>query len=114
MLQGNTTRPTPNVAELALSMAASGKSWEEFTNDVADKVADRLIGLIPDKRKSDVPSDSEKPLRGVRALCHHYGMPTATLNKLMKDGKIPHRQVGNRYLFYVSEVDEALKGGMAL
>ena len=76
MIQNTTTRPTPNVAELALSMAASGKSWDEFTNDVADKVADRLIGLIPDKRKSDVPSDSEKPLRGVRALRH------STINNL--------------------------------
>ena len=115
MTQNKSNKTTmPNVAELALSMAASGKSWDEFTNDVADKVADRLIGLIPDKKKSDVPSDSEKPLRGVRALCQHYGMSTATLNKMMKDGKIPFRQIGNRFLFYPSEVDAALKGGAAV
>ncbi len=106
-----TTQPNPNLAELALSMAMSGKSWDEFTDSVADKVASRLMGILPDKQEVEVSSTGEKPLRGVRALCSHYGMSTATLNKMMKDGKIPFRQIGNRFLFYPSEVDAALKGG---
>ena len=115
MIQSNTTTQTnPNVAELALSMAISGKSWDEFTDSVADKVASRLISLIPDKREVEARADGEKPLRGVRALCAHYGMSTATLNKMMTDGKIPFRQIGNRFLFYPSEVDVALKGGAAV
>jgi len=114
MTQNETTKPNANVAELALSMAMSGKSWDEFTDSVADKVASRLIGIIPDKREIEVRADGEKPLRGVRALCAHYGMSTATLNKMMKADKIPFRQVGNRYLFYPSEVDAALKGGASV
>ncbi|WP_336536607.1 helix-turn-helix domain-containing protein [Bacteroides acidifaciens] len=103
-----------NLAELALSMAMSGKSWDEFTDSVADKVANRLIGIFPDKREVSPCATDEKPLRGVRALCRHYGISTATLNKMMKADKIPFRQVGNRYLFYPSEVDVALKGGAAV
>ena len=34
--------------------------------------------------------------------------------KIWKIDKIPFRQVGNRYLFYPSEVDAALKGGAAV
>lgn len=111
MTQTTTPEKNPNLAELALSMAMSGKSWDEFTDSVADKVASRLIGLIPDKREVDARADGEKPLRGVRALCAYYGMSTATLNKMIKEDKIPFRQIGNRYLFYPSEVDAALKGG---
>jgi len=114
MTQNETTTPNPNVAELALSMAMSGKLWDEFTDSVADKVASRLIGIIPGKREVEARADDEKPLRGVRALCAHYGMSTATLNKMMKDGKIPFRQIGNRFLFYPSEVDAALRGGAAV
>jgi len=113
-MQETTTNKNPNVAELALSMAMSGKSWDEFTDSVADKVASRLIGIIPDKRKVEVRADVEKPLRGVRALCAHYGMSTATLNKMMKEDKIPFRQIGTRFLFYPSEVDAALKGGASV
>lgn len=109
-----TSTPNPNLAELALSMAMSGKSWDEFTDSVADKVASRLIGIIPDKKEVEPCATGEKPLRGVRALCRHYGMSTATLSKMLKAEKIPFRQVGNRYLFYPSEVDEALKGGAAV
>lgn len=114
MIQNATSTPNPNLAELALSMAMSGKSWDEFTDSVADKVASRLIGIIPDKREVNPCATDEKPLRGVRALCRHYGISTATLNKLLKADKIPFRQVGNRYLFYPSEVDMALKGGAAV
>lgn len=106
-----TPEKNPSIAELALSMAMSGKSWDEFTDSVADKVASRLIGIIPDRREIESYANGEKPLRGVRALCRHYGMSTATLNKMMKADKIPFRQVGNRFLFYPSEVDQALKGG---
>ena len=113
-MQKETTTPNSNIAELALSMAMSGKSWDEFTDSVADKVASKLIGVIPDKREVEPCATGEKPLRGVRALCRHYGMSTATLNKMMKADKIPFRQVGNRYLFYPSEVDAALKGGAAV
>ena len=111
MIQTTTPEQKPNVAELVLSMAMSGKSWDEFTDSVADKVASRLVGIIPGKREVEPCATGEKPLRGVRALCQHYGMSTATLNKMMKADKIPFRQVGNRYLFYPSEVDAALKGG---
>lgn len=114
MIEEKTSNKNPNLAELALSMAMSGKSWDEFTDSVADKVASRLIGIIPDKREVEPCATGEKPLRGVRALCRHYGMSTATLNKMMKSDKIPFRQVGNRYLFYPSEVDAALKGGAAV
>ena len=114
MIQTTNPEQKPNLAELALSMAMSGKSWDEFTDSVADKVASRLAGIIPDKKEVDVCTTGEKPLRGVRALCQHYGMSTATLNKMMKADKIPFRQVGNRYLFYPSEVDAALKGGAAV
>lgn len=109
-----TSTPNPNLTELALSMAMSGKSWDEFTDSVADKVARKLIGIIPDKKEIEPCATGEKPLRGVRALCRYYGMSTATLNKMMKAEKIPFRQVGNRYLFYPSEVDAALKGGAAV
>lgn len=114
MMQEKNQIQTPNVAELALSMAMSGKSWDEFTDSVADKVASRLIGIIPDKREVEPCVTGEKPLRGVRALCRHYGMSTATLNKMMKADKIPFRRIGNRLLFYPSEVDNALKGGCAV
>ena len=114
MTQTTIPEKNPNLAELALSMAMSGKSWDEFTDSVADKVVSRLIGIIPDKREVEPCATGEKPLRGVRALCRHYGMSTATLNKMMKAEKIPFRQVGNRYLFYPSEVDAALKGGAAV
>ena len=114
MTQFQTPEQKPNVAELVLSMAMSSKSWDEFTDSVADKVASRLVGIIPDKREGEPCATGEKPLRGVRALCQHYGMSTATLNKMMKADKIPFRQVGNRYLFYPSEVDAALKGGAAV
>lgn len=114
MEQTTTTPNNPNIAELALSMAMSGKTWEEFTDSVAEKVAIKLKGIFPDKREVEPCVTGEKPLRGVRALCRHYGMSTATLGKMMKAEKIPFRQVGNRYLFYRSEVDLALKGGAAL
>ncbi len=114
MTQFQTPEQKPNVAELVLSMTMSGKSWDEFTDSVADKVASRLVSIIPDKREVEPCATGEKPLRGVRALCQHYGMSTATLNKMMKADKIPFRQVGNRYLFYPSEVDAALKGGAAV
>lgn len=114
MTRITTPEKNPNLAELALSMAMSGKSWDEFTDSVADKVANRLMGIIPDKKEVEPCATGEKPLRGVRALCRHYGMSTATLNKMMKAEKIPFRQVGNRYLFYPSEVDAALKGGAAV
>lgn len=114
MTQFQTPEQKPNLAELALSMAMSGKSWDEFTDSVADKVASRLAGIIPEKREVEPCATGEKPLRGVRALCQHYGMSTATLNKMMKADKIPFRQVGNRYLFYPSEVDAALKGGASV
>lgn len=114
MKQNDTSKKNPNIAELMLTMAMSGKSWDEFTDSVADKLASRLIGIIPDKREVEPCATGEKPLRGVRALCRHYGMSTATLNKMMKADKIPFRQVGNRYLFYPSEVDAALKGGAAV
>ena len=45
MTQTTTPEKNPNLAELALSMAMSGKSWDEFTDSVADKVASRLIGI---------------------------------------------------------------------
>ena len=114
MTKFQTPEQKPNLAELALSMAMSGKSWDEFTDSVADKVASRLAGIIPDKREVEPCASGEKPLRGVRALCQHYGMSTATLNKMMKADKITFRQVGNRYRFYPSEVDAALKGGAAV
>lgn len=114
MIENMTTQPNPNVAELALSMAISGKSWDQFTDSVADKVANRLLGLIPEKREAEARENGEIPLRGVRALCAHYGMSTATLNKMMKEDKIPFRQIGNRYLFYPSEVDAALRGGASV
>ena len=114
MTQEKTPEQKSNLAELALSMAMSGKSWDEFTDSVADKVASKLMGIIPDKKEVELCATGEKPLRGVRALCRHYGMSTATLNKMMKAEKIPFRQVGNRYLFYPSEVDAALKGGAAV
>lgn len=114
MTQKKTPEEKSNLAELALSMAMSGKSWDEFTDSVADKVASKLMGIIPDKKEVEPCATGEKPLRGVRALCRHYGMSTATLNKMMKSDKIPFRQVGNRYLFYPSEVDAALKGGAAV
>lgn len=114
MTQEKTPEQKSNLAELALSMAMSGKSWDEFTDSVADKVASKLMGIIPDKKEVEPCTTGEKPLRGVRALCRHYGMSTATLNKMMKAEKIPFRQVGNRYLFYPSEVDAALKGGAAV
>lgn len=114
MTQEKTPEEKSNLAELALSMAMSGKSWDEFTDSVADKVASKLMGIIPDKKEVEPCATGEKPLRGVRALCRHYGMSTATLNKMMKSDKIPFRQVGNRYLFYPSEVDAALKGGAAV
>lgn len=114
MKQEKTPEEKSNLAELALSMAMSGKSWDEFTDSVADKVASKLMGIIPDKKEVKPCATGEKPLRGVRALCRHYGMSTATLNKMMKSDKIPFRQVGNRYLFYPSEVDAALKGGAAV
>ena len=109
-----TPEKNPNLAELALSMAMSGKSWDEFTDSVADKVASKLMGIIPDKKEVEPCTTGEKPLRGVRALCRHYGMSTATLNKMMNSDNFPFRQVGNRYLFYPSEVDAALKGGAAV
>lgn len=114
MEQKTTTPNNPNIAELALSMAMSGKTWEEFTDSVAEKVAIKLKGIFPDKREVEPCVTGEKPLRGVRALCRHYGMSSSTLCKLLKAEKIPFRQVGNRYLFYRSEVDMALKGGAAL
>lgn len=84
-----------------------------ITDSVADKVASRLIGIIPDKREVELCTTGEKPLRGVRALSHYCGIGTATLRKMMKADKIPFRQIGNYRLFYPSEVDAALKGGAA-
>lgn len=108
------TNPQPTVAELALSIAMSGKSWEEFSDAVADKVFCRMRDTFPAMREVGAVAEGEKPVRGVRAICAYFGMSTATLNKLMKEGKIPFRQIGNRFLFYPSEVDAALKGGAAV
>ena len=49
-----TPEKNPNLAELALSMAMSGKSWDEFTDSVADKVASKLMGIIPDKKEVEI------------------------------------------------------------
>lgn len=113
MSEISTLNSMPDVAQLAMSIAASGKTWSEFTDEIADKVTARLQGVFPtEERNANIKE--EKPLRGVRELCKFYGISTATLNKLMKHGKIPFRQIGNRYLFYQSEVDAALKGGAAI
>lgn len=113
MKRKETTTSMPDVAQLAMSMAMSGKSWDEFADTVADKIAARFQGVFPTEEHTSTIRE-EKPLRGVRELCRFYGISSATVNKLLKQGKIPFRQIGNRYLFYCSEVDAALKGGAAI
>lgn len=68
MTQNIIPEQKPNVAELVLSMAISGRSWDEFTDSIADKVASKLMGIIPDKKEVEPCTTGEKPLRGVRAL----------------------------------------------
>lgn len=68
----------------------------------------RELGVQPMQISSTQTPIDENPIRGYRELAKIYNASPASLIKLVSEGKIPCRKIGNRTLFYRSEVDKAL------
>lgn len=83
--------------------AIFGLSVEEFTEAIASKIACKVS--IP-----QTGTDNRKPIRGIRGLAREFGASTATVQRLINEGLLPYRRIGNRYIFDIDEVNKALKG----
>ena len=81
--------------------AIFGLSIDEFTEAIASKIA----------RKVSIPqtaADNRKPRRGIRYLAREFGSSTASFQKMINEGRLPYRKIGNRYLFDIEQVNKAL------
>ncbi len=83
--------------------AIFGLSVEEFTEAIASKIACKVS--IP-----QTATASRKPIHGIRNLAREYGSSTASFQKMINEGRLPYRRIGNRYIFDIDEVNKALKG----
>ncbi len=81
--------------------AIFGLSVEEFSEAIANKIA-RKVGI------PQTVADNRKPIRGIRNLAREFGSSTATFQRMINDGRLPYRKIGNRYIFDIDEVNRAL------
>ena len=73
---------------------------------LADKVAERIAGNIPDKGDT---SDKGQKVYGIRVIAEYIGCSPAKAQNMKNAGILPFYEVGRRVFFYTSEVDKALK-----
>lgn len=70
MKQDTTSIPNPNLSEFELSMAMRGKSLDEHTDSVADKVARSLICIILEKRVITLYLYLSKPSKATKIISY--------------------------------------------
>lgn len=73
---------------------------------LADKVAERIAGSIPDKGDT---SDKGQKVYGIRGIAHYIGCSPAKAQNMKNAGILPFYEVGRRVFFYTAEVDAALR-----
>ena len=102
-------KQSKTLTTLALLAGADGLTWEDFVTDIAEEVSNR-IGLISPIKKKEI---SDRKVRGIRKLSQYLQSSTATIQRMVNDGSLPYSKIGNRLIFNLDEVDEALrwKGG---
>ena len=100
---------TPNLAQMMILASAEGHTTESFIETIVNKILNR-IGVNNTKIHEGVTNvnTTEQPIRGYRELAKAYNASPASICKLVNEGKIPVMRVGNRTLFYKSQVDKAL------
>ncbi len=81
--------------------AIFGLSMDEFTETIANKIACK-VGI------PQTVADNRKPIRGIRNLAREFGSSTASFQKMINEGRLPYRKIGNRYLFDIEQVNKAL------
>lgn len=52
----------------------------------------------------------KKEVFNVKQIADYTGLGTTTVYSLVREGKIPHRRVRSRILFFKEAIDEWLKG----
>ena len=74
---------------------------------LADKVAERIAGSIPDK--GDTSADKGQKVYGIRGIAEYIGCSPAKAQNMKNAGILPFYEVGRRVFFYTAEVDAALR-----
>lgn len=73
---------------------------------LADKVAERIAGNIPDKGDT---TEKGRKVYGIRGIAEYIGCSPAKAQNMKNAGLLPFYEVGRRVFFYTAEVDAALK-----
>lgn len=73
---------------------------------LADKVAERIAGSIPNMVDT---SDKGQKVYGIRGIAEYIGCSPAKAQNMKNAGLLPFYEVGRRVFFYTAEVDKALK-----
>lgn len=110
MIQPNTncnvSGDTPNLTQVLLMASADGHTTTTFIKAIVAETLNQ-IGINSTESHSS-SQNNEQLIRGYRELAKLYNASPASMCKLVNEGKIPVMRVGNRTLFYKSQVDEAL------
>lgn len=104
-------KQSKTLTTLALIAGADGLTWEDFVKEIAEEVSNRLDFFHSTKKPV-----SDRKVRGIRKLSQYLQSSTATVQRMVNDGSLPYSKIGNRLIFNLDEVDEALrwKGGSKL
>jgi excisionase family DNA binding protein len=72
-----------------------------LVDDIADRVAERLIEVVGDSRRAEELQDEP-------TMAASFGVSPQTLERLRKQGKVPCVRLGRRVLYQREAVLEAL------
>jgi hypothetical protein len=92
---------------MADQIIISGASFEAFTDTVAEKVYQKIVGTTTEVHPPPTSSQDDILFKSLKEAADHYGICYQTFSKNL--GRIEHLQIGRSIKVYKSAIEKAIR-----